>query len=52
MKDFVIECGELLQKVIPTLSWEEAMDIVTTDCDLSRMAAEIVMNRRRGGETW
>ena len=50
MKDFVIECGELLQKVIPGLSWEEAMDIVTTDCDLSRMVAETILKRRKGGD--
>lgn len=49
MKDFVIECGELLQRVIPSLTWEEAMDIITTDCDLSRMITEIVRNRRKGG---
>lgn len=47
MTDFVIECGELLQKTIPSLSWEEAMDIVTTDCDLSRMVQRVVLRRRR-----
>lgn len=52
MKDFVIECGELLQKTIPSLSWEEAMDIITTDCKLSRMVQRVVRMRRKtnGGE--
>lgn len=49
MKDFVIECGELLQKTIPSLSWEEAMDIITTDCELSRMVQRVVLRRRRNG---
>lgn len=48
MKDFVIECAELLQKTIPSLSWEEAMDIITTDCDLSRMITRVVLKRREG----
>lgn len=47
MTDFVIECGELLQKAIPSLSWEEAMDIITTDCDLSRTVQRVVLRRRR-----
>lgn len=49
MKDFVIECGELLQKTIPSLSWEEAMDIITTDCDLSRMVQRVVLGRGKNG---
>lgn len=46
MTDFIIECAELLQKTIPSLSWEEAMDIITTDCDLSRMVQRVVFRRR------
>lgn len=46
MKDFVIECAELLQQVIPSLSWEEAMDIITTDCDLSHLVQRVVWRRR------
>lgn len=45
MTDFIIECGELLQKVIPSLSWEETMDIITTDCELSRTIQRIVRSR-------
>ena len=45
MTDFIIECGELLQKTIPSLSWEEAMDIITTDCDLSHLVQRVVWRR-------
>lgn len=36
MTDFVIACGELYLKYFPFDTWEQAMDIVTTDCPLSR----------------
>ena len=47
MGDFVIECGEELQKRRPELSWEEAMRIITSDNKESR-EIEAVIYKRRG----
>ena len=46
MKDFVIECGELLQHYIPWLTWEEAMEIITSKCAISKQIQDIVRRRR------
>ena len=46
MTDFIIECGEFLQKLFPNMSWEEAMDIITTDCQMSRQVQGIILRRR------
>ena len=52
MKDFVIECGEVLQKAFPNMSWDEAMHIITTDCQMSRQVQEIVRNRKTDKELY
>lgn len=46
MRDFVIECGEFLQNLFPNMSWEEAMDIITTDCPMSKQVQNIILRRR------
>ena len=46
MTDFIIECGEFLLNLFPFMTWEEAMDIITTDCQMSRHVQHIIRLRR------
>lgn len=52
MTDFVIECGELYLQYFPHDTWEQAMDVITTDCKLSRHIQEEVLRRRRNAKNY
>lgn len=46
MSDFLIECGELYLRYFPYNTWEQAMDILTTDCPLSRHIQRQILKKR------
>lgn len=47
MTDYIIEIGEVIEKWFPHLEWDDIMEIVTSDNEISRKAQAVVKKRRR-----
>lgn len=48
--DYVIMIGELIQKWLPDLDWDEVMEIVTSDNQLSRRATRMIQKAIKEGK--